>query len=292
LNGEAEIMSDALRFLTEGWFGAVVGIIGIALGVIFFVKSQRRAKLAYQYNEVTLIGGTEAAFPAEVEVRFNGVAVPRITASTLFFWNSGQRTIRGEEIVASDPLRVQFAQETLVLKSSILKATREVNGVRAESISSEAHKVQITFDFLDPGDGVALEILHSGGGSQFKVLGTIRGIPKGITNHGGAVWFAARRGRPLPFPLNHPGIVVGLVFVLAIGLMVFGLLRPQIATAFPRLLPLKPDSLTSPDWTLAIITGMYALMTGYIWSNRRKYPAILELRDATGRGSQRSRGGG
>src|SRR5262249_648320 len=155
-------MTILQELLSEDWIGTVLGILGIILAFIFYLKSQRRAKLAYQFDEVTLIGSRDAAFPNEVEVRFNGIPVPQLTASRLFIWNAGQRTIGGNDIVDSEPIGVEFDESTKVLKALVCRVTREVNGVRAEVVTSTPHKTTLSFDFLDPDDGVSLELLHSG----------------------------------------------------------------------------------------------------------------------------------
>jgi len=146
--------------------------------------------------------------------------------------------------VASDPLRVQLEAGTQVLKHTILKETRSVNGVRAECSSHQPHVITVVFDFLDPTDGVTIEVLHSGPRKELRVAGTIKGIPKGITNHGRALWFAARRHHGTPFPFNRPKLMFGIVLLLGIGLALAGLFRPQIAAAFPALFkPPEPDRL-------------------------------------------------
>ena len=271
-------MGRLADLLNEAWFGTFIGLLGLVLGFIFYAKSQRRARLGYQYDEVTLLGGKDAAFPTEIEVRFNGIEVPQVTACRVFLWNSGQRTIRGEDIVARDPCRIQLESGTQVLKQTILRETRSVNGVRTDCSSQMPHVITITFDFLDPNDGFTLEVLHSGPRKELRVAGTIKGIPKGITNHGRALWFAARRHRGTPFPFNRPKLMFGITLLFGIGLALAGLFRPQIAAAFPALFKLpEPDRLTKPNWPFVLLGLFYASLPALLlWSRRRRYPSALE----------------
>ena len=74
-----------------------------------------------------------------------------------------------------------MAEEEKILRVRELGVTRQVNQV---SISSPADSniAHIFFDYLDPMDGVVLEILYTGRYSTPLVLGSIRGLIQGILN--------------------------------------------------------------------------------------------------------------
>jgi len=137
-----------------------------------------------------------------------------------------------------------------------------------------ANQVRMGFDFLDPYDGLSLEILHSGKSREAKLMGTIRGMPKGMTNHGRAS-FAARRRRP--FPANRPRLVLGIAVVIGCFMLVSGLLRPQLARTFPNFYTRPRLDPYSVDWVFVLLGALYAFLAGYLlWSRRRRYPAVLE----------------
>ncbi len=198
------MVNRILELLEYGWIGTLVGLLGIVLAVYFYLRSRVGACLAQQHEEVRLIGGGGATFPEEVEVRFHDTVVPQITSTKIWIWNAGVLTIRGADIVASDPLRVEFDDGTSVLKASILKQSRPVLGTQVGRAPDES-RVLITFDFLDRSDGLLLEVLHSGAVGNFRLVGTLRGIPRGISNLGHAP-LRPRSGR-YPFGIRSAGWV-------------------------------------------------------------------------------------
>ena len=57
------------------------------------------------------------------------------------------------------------------------------------------NQVICTFDYLDIGDGGVLEVLHTDEKRYPRVLGTIRGVPKGVLNWGIVPY-------QIPFPVS------------------------------------------------------------------------------------------
>lgn len=85
--------------------------------------------------------------------------------------------MRGTDIVPGDPLGFQFSGN--VLNVSVSKATRDVIGVSA-CISQKRNTVHWTFEFLDPGDGAILKVLHDGNIEPLKCVGTLIGLTNGM----------------------------------------------------------------------------------------------------------------
>ena len=166
-------------FLNLSWISILVGLLSLAMaifGVVMTVRARKRAHMTFLSQDIALIGGY-ATYPDEIEVRYQGVPVPKVMASTVWIWNSGNTTVKGADIVPSDPLRFQFPGD--VLNVSVRKVTRYVIGVSAR-ISPKPNTVHWTFEFLDPGDGAVLEVLHVGDAESPKCAGTIIGLPTGL----------------------------------------------------------------------------------------------------------------
>ncbi len=66
--------------------GTIVGIAGFAVGLISLWRSQVSGIIAVQSHDVPMIGGGEAVFPDEVEVRYRGTSVPRLTSGNVWIW--------------------------------------------------------------------------------------------------------------------------------------------------------------------------------------------------------------
>jgi len=178
-------------------------------------------------------------------------------------------------------LRVELKEGSSLLKVSVLKCSREVSSCSVGRRKDSQRIADIHFDFLDPGDGIAFEILHSGSRRDLDILGTLRGMPSGIKNYGRTRWFTDRRTKQLPFPFSWLGFRFPLFLVIVIGFVTvaYGLFRPQVISVFPSLVKAsQPSDLTKPNWAIALAGMLYAAMPlALLWFRRRRYPASLEV---------------
>lgn len=245
-------MDFILNIPLQFWISTIIALAGCVLAVVFYRRSRRKARLAVQYYEhITLVGGRGAAFPDEAEIRFARVVVPRITSSKIVIWNCGDRTIRGTDLVKSDPLRIEVSEAGQILKYTILRQTRSVNMWKIDQ--SSLNRLDLTFDFVDPGDGINLEVIHSQTRDEFVVVGTIMGIPKGLLDYG-LPWLGTRR----------PQSRVYLAINVSIGaiMMLFALLAPQLNQGV--------------RWVMGGVGFLNAALAGFLlWSAQRWYPASL-----------------
>lgn len=177
-------------FGDPGWTGEVVSLIlGVAVGYIFLRLSREQLRLLYRFVDTELVE-TKSDPSDPIDIRFEDRSVPRVNKTLLYIWNSGRKTADGADIVASDPLRVALPDDTRVLRARLLRVTREVNGV---AVHQEAvNEALISFDFLDPGDGATIEVLHTGGAVQRQLKGTIKGIPGGVEEYSSADFMPRR----------------------------------------------------------------------------------------------------
>lgn len=253
-----------LEILSSGLTGTIVGVVGIGLGYLFYLRSQQKARLSYQHEHVTLIGSGKAAFPEEVTVLFNALPVPRVTASKFILWNSGNRTILGDDVVSSDPLRFEVLKDEKILKYAILRQPRDVNGwvLRLKP----ANRVDLRFDFLDPGDGITIEITHTQPRSGVSLCGTIRGMPVGLQDFG-RPWHTTDL-KPLRFFRGRK--MSATLLSLGILMIASELWEPQIRQLWPGLS--RPEH-HGVHWPWIAMGLFYILFSAFHWwSYRRRYP--------------------
>lgn len=261
-----------MRLLNQGWVASLIGLAGLVIGFIFFVKSRARPRLVYQRRALQLIGSAEPALPGEVEVSYKGVTVPRLTATYIVLWNAGIPTVRGSDVVASDPLRFVFPPGTRVLQARVVKATRPVIGFDVTANPNAPNEALLTFDFLDIRDGAVVEILHTSEERYPQVQGTIRGLPEGLRDWGRVVP-AGNSLRVLPALFDFRGIGGRLILVLlavyGVGLALYGIASPTWAG------PSQTDAEVG-RWSVvaagAVLAGLAALLG---WRRRRRFPRNL-----------------
>ena len=260
-------MHEFIRFMNQGWVGTIVGTAGLALALLLYWRSRISGIIAFQSHNVSMIGGGKALFPAEVEVRYRETPVPGLTSSTVWIWNAGKKTVEGADVVKHDPLQLRFGGEVLNVK--IIKVTREVLHIKAdksEDTSEEGRRtIYCGFEFLDPGDGGVVEVLHTGSAEAPKCIGTIKKLPEGIQDWGRAWGASASSRRRRNFDL----IMSPVMLVFGLGLCVIGILGEQyIEEALPFLT--EPPELQFPSWLqilgrgIAVLTGLsISLFSGF-----------------------------
>jgi hypothetical protein len=256
--------TTVVQFLSLPWVGTTAGILGIVAAFYFYRMSVRRPRLAFQVDEVTVVGGPAATFPEDVEIRFAGSAVPQVTATRITLWNSGNRTLRGNEIVSADPLRLEISETQVILRAEVVRITRTVNGVDTSPQSKVFHAINIEFDFLDPGDGATIEVFHSDAEGRLACQGTLRGLTKGVTFLGPAYWGKGIFGG---FPEIPRIWIYGFILCAGIASLAVGLLLAYFSTLGP-----------SASW-FGVIGGLcYILIGGLpLWMRRRRFPIALAM---------------
>ena len=118
-------MDEIIKFLNQNWIGTLIGIGGIFIGILGY-WARPRSRLAAQTNTLQLVG-PNAVLPSQIEFLFRGDKVPNVTMSKIAIWNSGNTTVKGDQIVSSDPLRIVTSTGSNILEAIIENRTRQVN---------------------------------------------------------------------------------------------------------------------------------------------------------------------
>jgi hypothetical protein len=177
--------------LDQGWVGStlsfVFGVIGISAAIWTYKSAKVGPRPVYQHSSIPLLGFIPSALPSKVEIFYSKRRIDRITKTKVLIWNSGNQIVRGEDIVTTDPIVYKIPADNLILEASLFKTTRAVNNFQLALDEDKRNEVVLRFDYLDPGDGAAIEILHSYK-SDGAISGTIRGVPRGIVYWGIIPW--------------------------------------------------------------------------------------------------------
>lgn len=174
----------ALSLMDKSWLGTLLGIVGLIFGLVTYLWTRKRTSLGYVHLGEHLLGSTSDTLPSAIVVQYNGINIPRLTKSILIFWNSGENTVLGSDIVAKDPLRFHVGGDGQILAIAVLKVTRPVNDFSLIPLGKETNEAEFTFNFLDVNDGFVVEILHTSTDRQPRIKGTLRGLPQGFRNFG------------------------------------------------------------------------------------------------------------
>jgi hypothetical protein len=211
-----EALNRIISVLSLPWLGGILGILGLVTGYIFYRKSIVRRQIA-AYKKSLQVIGIDSGMPSDVKLTYKNVEVPRVTKSLIFLLNSGNSTVKGEDIVEDDSLRIVLPEGSKVLDVSVLKHTKEANKFTAKERKDFPNEVVCTFKYLDHGDGATIRILHTGG-KDIKFKGEIIGIPEGVMDLGD--------------PGVSPIMKTGMRILTLIGAVLYGLLVLKTIDAF------------------------------------------------------------
>lgn len=277
------MMGVMLNFFNQGWVGAVIGIVGVLIAIYTYKRSAIGPRLVYQWKSLKIIGKNEKT-PDEIEIFYKGIKVPRIIKTQIIVWNSGNKTIDGVSIVRNDPLRFEFSESEEIISASILKTTKEVN--KCEIIQSIDENGENTlflhFDYLDPQDGVCIEILHTDINRYPEFLGSIKGIPKGPLYWGNKS--KTRQGnssKARSFILTAANFINKplfkyLVLIAGLAMIAFSAL-PYISYETALNITKSKENLKSIFLQFFILGILYSsLPIPFLWSSRKRYPKMLD----------------
>jgi len=265
-------MDYVKNVLNAGWLGSLLGLIGIALAFVFFLRSKTRPNISYQTHSVRLIGGA-GALPPEIDITYQGKQIEKLTRTTCVFWNSGNTTIDAASIVEEDPFRVTLCSGH-VLSADIIAVTRSVIAVNANVPENNLDCAVISFKFLDPGDGAIVALLHTAQEEFALVAGTIKGLPKGYVDRGEIVSLGpdSNKRRLVRRVLGSPVVPFAAAFV---GVYMIGMGLLFDFNAHPKGLPQIPaPGIIRP---VCVVSGLlYFVMS---WRSclaiRRRWPEAL-----------------
>lgn len=262
-----EWLKQFLDYLAPGWVGSIIGLIGIVLAAATYFLTRQRSRFAYRCVGRRFLGLSADGLPQDISVQYKGREIPRLTRSLVVFWNDGERSIGSDDITSTDPLRMHL-EDGEILAATVLKQSRSVCQVHVDELPGSSTDVVVSFEFLDSNDGAVVEILHTGEKRHAAFLGTIRGLPLGLTNLGSMA--AYRRVRfPLyatPRKMAWPAIVMGFLFLAACAGIPIAKFRELQTT------PIYLKVIFGAMGSIYCVTGFAALFIG-----RRRYPKSLHI---------------
>lgn len=163
----------------EMWLGLIsllVAVVGIPLAWFFGRRAKQKPDFRYAIDQEEVISPEDALKRGGLQVTFRGVILERLCRSYVAVWNASGDTIRGSDIAISDPLRVELPASDNVLSARIVSASREEIAATVAPDTASREFVELGFNYLNPGDGYVVEILH-----EKNAEPKFWGVPMGAT---------------------------------------------------------------------------------------------------------------
>src|SRR5690606_3108438 len=127
-------------------------------------SSTRRTRVAFTSQTNSVLGEEDVPAPEGVEILYLGQRVENLARSVLTVWNNGNVTIDRSQLVAMKPIGIHFSKAQKILDFRIVKASRAESNFKLEKHTDEhaGDSLRIDFDFVEPNEGILLEMLHTG----------------------------------------------------------------------------------------------------------------------------------
>jgi hypothetical protein len=162
-------LSDVL-----GAAALLVAIIAIPITYYLAQRARQVPDLQYRIDFNVLLAPDDHLFELGLVMELTNRPITCISRTRVAFWNERGDTVRGKDIVDSDPLRIKVAEGDSVLQSRTICVSRKVTGLTTDIAQGEQSSVLLSFDFLDAGDGGIFEVIHQST-VEPDLVGTIRG---------------------------------------------------------------------------------------------------------------------
>lgn len=145
--------------------------------IYFYIKGREEKVPCYLLRSTNLFQDLNKKFDA-LKVSYNEEKIDNLTVSTLFFWNSGRKTIRDIDIAQNDPLVLKVKDGYKILNVKILNSSTNKNNYRI-TLSPDSVSAKLLFDYIDKDEGMIVQTTHTGNSSHdLKLSGTIIGAKK------------------------------------------------------------------------------------------------------------------
>jgi hypothetical protein len=156
--------------------GTLAALIALPFGVFIGRRNRQVPDIRYALDFDTVLDPDDDLLKHNLSLAIEGRPIKSLSRTRVAFWNHRGDTVRGADIVESDPIRIELNENDEPLQVRRLSSSRQQIELAAKADPHDSRSVYITFDFLDAKDGGIFEIIHQG--DIPNLLGTIRGATK------------------------------------------------------------------------------------------------------------------
>lgn len=152
--------------------GFLIGILGIFLSIIFYLKGSKKKNPAFEISGINIISESIKNKVNDIKIIYKDTEIKSLTVTKVAIWNSGNDTIWEKDIPNSNKFRIDVSQINTIYESEIISKDKDS--------TLELHKIDnsiiCNFNFLEANSGFIIKIIHSGINSDsICVMGKVIG---------------------------------------------------------------------------------------------------------------------
>lgn len=143
-----------------GILGSIASIIGVVLGVYFYVHGLHKRQLTYYVHPVkSIVAAANQA--SRLSIRLDNEPITgSVTSAQIAFWNAGKVPIRPEHVLS--PLVLYTDSGAPIIEARIRKKCREVVNIDLDTKNINKGQLGLTWNILEQNDGGIIEIIFAG----------------------------------------------------------------------------------------------------------------------------------
>lgn len=260
MQGEEKMLNELMGNPVAWILLSLCTIFSVIFAIYTWIVGNRRKEISVDYSSNDIIKQGKQPIP-KLDIKFEDKIIQDLSSTIFYIWNSGNDIINIQDIVTTKGLKIR-GDKNQILDAQVIKQSDESNAFIVSKCTSEA--VEIEFDYIDSGEGVKLQVLHTGSGNELFVECKIKG-GKAIRNcqnlkkHKGVKGFiitTLHELAPMVFlflglilsafilqilgisDTESGSIVLSLAFIIAIVLMIiYAIIYKKIKKVFNRIVP-------------------------------------------------------
>jgi hypothetical protein len=151
----------------------ILAVIGVLATIYFYFKSVRKKEPTFSIRSINLVKDKINKIKG-LEIKYQEEKINNLSISKIAFYNNGKETIKTTDVASKDKIRIETNDENKILDSDIIFEKNKANNF---NLKLKKNIVEIDFDYFDYGEGIVIQVVHTGKSSQdLTINGSIHGV--------------------------------------------------------------------------------------------------------------------
>jgi hypothetical protein len=151
----------------------ILALLGIIATFYFYFKSIRKKDPTFSIRSINLIKDKINKIEG-LEIKYQEDKIKNLSISKIAFYNNGKDTIKSSDVASKNRIRIEITKGNKILDSDIVFEKNKSNNF---NVNLKKNIVEIDFDYFDFGEGIVIQIVHTGKSSEdLTVNGSIHGV--------------------------------------------------------------------------------------------------------------------
>lgn len=150
---------------------AICTIIGVP-SFLYAIATHKRIQISYADSSLPVIEKGTSVFE-KLSVHYDNEQIERLTVTRVAIWNSGNEEIEESRFVNGKSISLHCDENAKILDAKIIQETDSDNQFRIADCLD--HEIKLSMDYMNPKDGVVVQVIHTGSYKSISVDCKLKG---------------------------------------------------------------------------------------------------------------------